>query len=165
MKDTLNRQVKDLCMIADEVLKNPSQSPYDVAKRLKVSDSVKKYASIAMSGVGLVCNPLPLGPVDETIDGVVSGASIGAALGIMAGPIGVAVGAGVGACLGGLIGKNIKIKREASEKERMLKEIIKKQNAVAKKLAEKERLLKQEIENLKQMLAMLVNVADAIDKK
>jgi len=134
MKDTLNRQVKDLCKIADEVLKDPSRSPHDMAKRIKLFN----YTSYIVT----------LG-----------------ALGGFAGPIGATVGAAVGACLCGLIGKYIKIKRDASEKERMLKEVIKKQNAVAEKLAKKERLLKQEIENLKQMLAMLENVANAIDKK
>jgi len=48
-----------------------------------------------------------------------------------------------------------KKKREREEKERMLREIIKKQQAIIQELEKKEKKTEQEIENLKKMLQML----------
>lgn len=55
--------------------------------------------------------------------------------------------------------KIVENRKKAEEKERMLKEIICKQQTIIKKLKENIGLNKQEIKNLKEMLEMLQDVA------
>lgn len=124
---SLQDQVKDVCRLADAVVKNPSTSIFTTASNIGVCAAV---AGFAAGGVMAFAPILAFNPA-----------------------IAVAIW---------LAKKFNDKKKEEQEKERMLREVIRKQQAVIQKLNqelaksrqqnEKNRL---EIENLKEMLRML----------
>jgi hypothetical protein len=120
---SLQKQVSDVCKLADSVVKNPSRAIDDVAKSLEVSPSIVAFAA------GAVFVPDPW-----AITGIITA-----------------------------IWKVFKdTKRQRQEKERMLREVISKQQAVIRKLQMEDASNKIEIDNLKHMLEMLNKVEGVI---
>lgn len=131
---SLQKQIQELCLLSSEVLKNPSQSPNYTAKKLGLSHGTIKVAD---SGIFII-KPLVYGPI------------IGGALYLWR--------------------KYTDSQRRKEEKERMLREVIAKQQAVIRKLESEEAKMKQEnaqnraeVENLKQMLYILEQVANQVN--
>lgn len=135
---SLQKQIQELCLLSSEVLKNPSQSPNYTAKKLGLSHATIKVAD---SGIFII-ESLVYGP-------------------IIYGPI-----------IGGVLyiwRKLTDSQRRKEEKERMLREVIAKQQVVIRKLESEEAKMKQEnaqnraeVENLKQMLHILEQVANQV---
>ena len=123
----LQTEVKDICRLADAVVKNPSDSLSTTAKKIGVCSAVVSFAA----GAEMAFAPL-----------------------IVMSPISGLVAWG--------IKKLLYKKKERQEKERMLREVIRKQQAVINKLNEElarsrqqNAQNRQEIENLKKMLKKL----------
>lgn len=124
--ETLQEQVKDICLLADKVIENPKESLPKIVKSTGVCASIVAFV---IGGAGtLIAAPIAI-PLDATFV--------------------IAV----------LIKKLFKNKSrkaiEQQEKERMLREVIQKQQAVIKKLEAQNADNKAEIENLKRMLDLL----------
>ena len=126
--EDLQEQVKDVCRLADAVIKDPTTSIAITAGNIGVCGAVATFAA----GGGLFLSPL--------FD-----------------PLGMVIAAGI------WIAKKLGAKeKQQQEKERMLREVIRKQQAVINKLNQE--LAKsrqqnaqncQEINNLKEILRML----------
>ena len=131
----LQTEVKDICRLADAVVKNPSDSLSTIAKKIGVCGAVAGFAT---------CGTMAFAPL------------------IIMHPLaGIAVW---------LVKKLRDKEKERQEKERMLREVIRKQQAVIKKLNEELVLSRQqnaenrqEIENLKEMLRMLEETVEFLN--
>ena len=122
--ESIQEQVKDICRLADAVVKNPSTSLSTTAKNIGVCGSVAGFAATGFVALS---------------------------------PFSLLMVAGI------WLAEKLKDKeKERLEKERMLREVIRKQQAVIKKHNEElarsrqqNAENRQEIENLKEMLRML----------
>lgn len=123
----LQTEVKDICRLADAVVKNPSDSLSTTAKKIGVCDAVAGFTT---------CGTMAFSPL------------------IIMHPLaGIVVW---------LVKKLRGKEKERQEKERMLRGVIRKQQAVINKLNEElarsrqqNAQNRQEIENLKEMLRIL----------
>lgn len=126
--ENLQEQVKEICLLSDAVVRNPSQSIESIALQAGISSSITTFAT-----TGLLVFAPPF---------------------IAMGPLGIIIWAANKILY--------KKKRERQEKERMLREVIRKQQAVINKLSQElEKSKKQnaqnqeDIKNLKAILDML----------
>jgi hypothetical protein len=141
----LQEQVKDVCRLADAVIKNPATSIAISARNIGVCAAVAGFAT----GGGLIFAPMTTGPMP----------------GPMLGPWWLIIGAGT------WLAKKLREKeKQRQEKERMLREVIRKQQAVIKKLEqelaksrEQNAKNQQEIENLKKILRMLEEIEEHLN--
>lgn len=145
----------------DKTIKNPTLSVSDV-----LAQGDKKDKKIA---AGLVASGATIGTVGlASISGEIAAlsAALGAgAIATGAGLTGVALGGPIawgGAALAALVTwlivkatKNKRIKKEATEKENLLKKIIQKQQAIIDKLNKQNLENQEEIRNLKEALRMM----------
>ncbi len=129
---SLQEQVKDICRLADSVIENPSVSVKTTATNLGLGGAI-----VAFAAGGAI---FPLAPIF-----------------LIGGPI------GWGAAAATWVYKKIKDKEKAQqEKERMLREVIRKQQAVIRELDRQQASNKEEINNLKRMLEMLEETEKSI---
>lgn len=152
--NTSLKNVHAVIKAADAVIKNPKT---DFQTELAKQGSSKKLATaFATTGaVGLVAATGAAG-ISTGITGLLTGlgAAVGAAT--ISGPIGWTVGGAVIA-FGGykLYRKYQSVQKAKQEKERMLNEIIQKQQAIINKLKDEKTRNAQEIKNLRETLSVL----------
>lgn len=132
----LQVQIKDVCRLADAVIKDPTSDIAITATNIGVCAAVAGFAA----GGNIILAPM-LGPVGWVI----------------------AAGTWIAKKLG-------KKEKERQEKERMLREVICKQQAVINKLnkelakdREQNARNRQEIENLKNILKMLTEIEEHLN--
>ena len=146
MADSLNRQIDDLCRLADKIINNPSASPKDVVQ----DSSFNACNSVASSVVNFVFNPYKTFFVNynkfDSKEGAINGL---VTLGIPGGLLGYLKGK--------FNEKNAELQRER-EKTALYNRIIAKQQAVIDRLNDDTQKNKQEIANLKEMNAILSEV-------
>lgn len=169
MADSLNRQIDDLCRLADRVIQNPSIKPEYVVKDVSFRSCGSVIGLVnGFAASRAIASNFTFGSFDST-EGTIGGAGTGAAIGaVVGGPIGAGVGAAVGGLVGFLWGRNNEreeeLKRER-EKRAMLEKLIAKQQAVINKLNDQTYKNSQEIANLKEMIALLSAVIEKFKRE
>ncbi len=124
--EKLQDQVKDICKLADAVIKNPALTVVTTASSAGLSSSVISFAAGGLFIPGIVY----IGPITYIVIWVWKKLSD-------------------------------KQKRQ-QEKERMLRDVIRSQQAVIRALKNKERFNRQEIDNLKEMLRLLEEAGEVV---
>ena len=139
----LQVQIKDVCRLADAVIKDPTSDIAITATNIGVCAAVAGFAA----GGNIILAPM-LGPVGWVI----------------------AAGTWIAKKLGKKEKERQEKERQRQEKERMLREVICKQQAVINKLnkelakdREQNAQNRQEIENLKNILKMLTEIEEHLN--
>ena len=167
---SLNTQVDELCRLADKIIENPSLKPQYTVEDTSFHFDEGTIGIVREWGITKCITDSSLGEFDfDSTEGAIGGSGGGAVAGfICGGPVGALVGALLGGSVGYLWGSNnekeAELKRER-EKRAMLEKLIAKQQAVINKLNDQSYKNRQEIENLKEMIAILNAVIEKLKHK